>query len=54
MQPDSATVPERLIITAAECSDAAENSDMTPLAPLVPSDRPNFKREKDYYRQGKC
>ena len=40
MQPDSATVPERLIVTAAECSDAAETSDMTSLAALVPSDRP--------------
>ena len=42
MQPDSATVPERLIVTAAECSDAAETSDMTPLAALVPSDRTIF------------
>ena len=40
MQPIPATVPERLTYTAVECSDAAEISDMTPLAALVPSDRP--------------
>ena len=39
MQPVPATVPERLSISAAACSDAAEITDMTPLASLVPSDR---------------
>ena len=39
MQPVPATVPERLSIAAAACSDAAEITDMTPLASLVPSDR---------------
>ena len=39
MQPVPATVPERLSISAAACSDAAEITYMTPLASLVPSDR---------------
>ena len=38
MQLDPATVAERLTISAAECSNAAETCDMTPLAALVPSD----------------
>ena len=48
MQLDPATVAERLTISAAECSNAAETCDMTPLAALVPSDHfifcVNFKR----------
>ena len=38
MQLDPATVAERLTISAAECSNAAETCDMTSLAALVPSD----------------